>query len=73
MTSVNVALFQIVQYYDADWPHDLISCGYHAEADALSDVMGGREIPDGMALRLRDIMAGAVMQRDSADHCKTRL
>lgn len=64
MASVNVALFQIVQLYEPDWPQDLIDFGYHDEAKALAEVMAGREIPDKMALKLRDIMAGAVMQRD---------
>lgn len=64
MASVNVALFQIVQMYEAHWPHSLIDAGYHDEAKALAEFMAGREIADSMALRLRDIMAGAMMERD---------
>jgi len=64
MASVNVALFQIVQMYDQDWPADLIACGYHAEADALAEIMDGREVADDMALKLRDIMAGAMFAKD---------
>jgi hypothetical protein len=59
MASVNVALFQIVQMYDNEWPDDLRSCGYHDEADALERFIRTNDMPDDMALNLRDIMAGA--------------
>jgi|GEM_PF-6194352 len=64
MASVNVALFQIVQMYDSEWPADLTACGYHAEAAVLADIMAGNEVADDMALKLRDIMAGAMFAKD---------
>lgn len=65
MASVNVALFQIVQMLDNGSVDYLISVGYHEEANALSEFIRTNEIGDDMALRLRDIMASSVSNRDN--------
>jgi len=63
---IGVAMFQIVQMYDTDWPRDMRESGNSDMADLLESFMRDNDsITLVDVLHLRDFMAGCVMQRDA--------
>jgi len=63
---IGVAMFQIVQMYDTDWPRDMREAGHSEMADLLeSFIRDNDSITLVDVLHLRDFMAGCVMQRDA--------
>jgi len=63
---IGVAMFQIVQMYDIDWPRDMREAGHAEMADLLeSFIRDNDSITLVDVLHLRDFMAGCVMQRDA--------
>ena len=65
LDGIGVAMFQIVQMYDCDWPSDLRDAGQHEYADLLESFIADNDsITLVDVLHLRDFMAGCVMQRD---------
>jgi len=63
---IGVAMFQIVQMYDTDWPRDMREAGHSEMADLLeSFIRDNDSITLVDVLHLRDFMAGCVMHRDA--------
>lgn len=63
---IGVAMFQIVQMYDAEWPRDMRESGQHEMADLLeSFIRDNDSITMVDVLHLRDFMAGCAIQRDA--------
>ena len=64
---IGVAMFQIVQMYDSEWPRDMREAGQHEMADLLESFIRDEDsITLVDVLHLRDYMAGCVMQRDAS-------
>lgn len=64
---IGVAMFQIVQMYDSEWPRDMREAGQHEMADLLESFISDEDsITLVDVLHLRDYMAGCVMQRDAS-------
>ncbi len=65
MNTAQVARFQIVQMYDADWPRDLREAVHPLYADWLELFIDDPDgITDEQAVKLRDFMASATFERD---------
>lgn len=64
---IGVAIFQIVQMYDKEWPRDMREAGHSEIAELLeSFIRDNNSITLVDTLNLRDFMAGCVMQRDAS-------